>query len=406
MRFALATKAYCHAGCASRACLSRSREILAVVRVLHVTKKFPPSIGGDATAVSALIRAQERQGLNADVLTYRVAGIEGTERVHPVGPVQTPQQLDRIGIRRVRAMRAMERWTDDHLEQPRPDIIHAHAVDVGFAVARSAHAQGVPIILTCHGVWFSVRNRLNPLGWLERSLIRGGRYAAITSVDRTSVESLRGAGFGFAEVVPNGVDLQEFEGLSAKEGPFRFLFVGRHVHQKGLDVLVKATARLRDAGGPAFVVEIAGEGPLTATIGHMSDQFQLGDTIRFLGPLSRSLLQDAFRRADAFVLPSRYEGFPIAVLEAWAARLPVIATSVGGLRDLADGGNAILVSPDDPNALERSMALLLRDGALREQLGRRGHDLVQREYTWDGIAKKYETLYRRSMSRPGETPND
>ena len=403
MRFALATKAYCRGPPRVGQHLSRSREILAVVRVLHVTKKFPPSIGGDATAVSALIRAQGTLGIDAEVLAYRAAGIEETERVHPVGPIQTSQQLDRIGIRRVRAMRAMGRWADDHLRHPRPDVIHAHAADVGFAVARQAHAQGVPIILTCHGVWFSVRNRLSPLGWLERSLIRGGHFAAITSVDRTSVESLRNAGFDLAELVPNGVDLKEFDGISAKQGPFRFLFVGRHVHQKGLDVLVKATAHLRDGGGPAFVVEIAGDGPLTTSIKHMTEQLHLGDTIRFLGPLPRPLLQDAFQRADAFVLPSRYEGFPIAVFEAWAARLPVIATSVGGLRDLADEGNAILVPPDDPDALERSMARLLGDGPLREQLGRRGHDLVERAYTWDAIAMKYETIYRRSMSRPGAT---
>lgn len=370
--------------------------------ILHVTKKLPPIVGGDATAVSSLARVQTRRGFVVDILTYRAPGVEETERVHPVGPQQSPQQLDRIGLRRIRAMTAMRRWADEHLGELQPDVIHAHAVDVGLPVSRAARPRGIPVILTCHGVWFSGRSRIHPLGWLERSLIRGGRYAAITSVDRVSVDALRRAGFSSVELIPNGVDMEEFEGAGPTNGPFRFLFVGRHVHQKGLDVLVKAVALLRKEGGPAFGVEIAGDGPVTDKIRKMSEQLHVGDAIHFLGPLSRDRLREAYRRADAFVLPSRYEGLPIALLEAWSAALPVIATSVGGIPDLAGHGNAILVPPEDPDALCQAMARILNDPSMREQMGRTGRDLVRRDYTWDAIADRYEALYRRCMSRPAE----
>jgi glycosyltransferase involved in cell wall biosynthesis len=369
------------------------------VRILHVTKKLPPVVGGDSVAVSSLGRVQEARGHEVHFLVYRAQGIPSTDRVHPVGPTQTPESLDRIGAGRLRGMRAMRTWARDRLTSLQPDVVHAHAVDVGASVVETARDRGIPIVLTCHGVWFPHRSRWSPAGWMERSLLHRG-YGAITSVDRASLEALRRVGFSDAILVPNGVDPAEFSGTSRSDGdPIRFLFVGRHVYQKGIDLLLEAAGRLRSRLGEPFVVEIAGDGPYRARLESQARSLGLSDAVRFLGSLSRPDLVRAYARSSVLVLPSRFEGFPLAILEAWAAGRPVIASAVDGIPDLCDPGNSVLVPPDDVAALTEAMASLAGDRERREGLGTAGRSLVTKRYAWDIIADAYDRVYDRSREQ-------
>lgn len=365
--------------------------IRAIVRVLHVTKKFPPVVGGDATAVSSLVRAQSRRGHEVHLLVYRSRGIEPTDRIHPVGPIQTPEGLDRVGIRRLRGMRAMRAWVSDNLAALRPDIIHAHAVDVGAAVVEGAKRHGIPIALTCHGVWYPHRRRWSLAGRIERSLLGRG-YDAITSVDRASVQAIRDVGQTDAILVANGVDPDEFA-VPRADDRLRYLFVGRHVSQKGIDDLLEAAAMARKRIEDGFVVELAGDGPERPRLERKARDLGLSGNVRFLGSLSRPHLLEAYRRASIFVLPSRFEGFPLVILEAWAAGLPVIATSVGGIPDVCNEGNAVLVPPGEPEVLADALTSLARDADRRERLGTAGLALVRARYTWDMIAQAYEQVY-------------
>jgi len=366
------------------------------MRILHVVKKFPPLVGGDATAVAALARAQRRAGDEVEILTSNPPAVWGTEEevedphVHRVGPEQTSAQLDRITIRRVRGLAAMRSWMDENPASWTPDVVHAHAVDVGYAVAPVAKKAGVPTVLTCHGVWFPVHGRRSPRGRVEITLLRRGGHHTVTAVDRASVAALASIGVP-ATVVPNGVDLEEFAGDATRGGTVRFLFAGRHEPQKGLDVLLDATAIARKDA--AFVVDVVGDGALTADLRADARSRELDGIVRFLGRLPRGDLVAAFRAADAFVLPSRYEGFPMTILEAWAARVPVIATNVGGIPDVCTPENAVLVPRDDPAALARAMVELVHDPRRREALATAGHRLVRARYTWESVAKQYRAVY-------------
>lgn len=222
----------------------------------------------------------------------------------------------------------------------------------------------------------------------------------MTAVDRGSVEALRSVGFPDVRLVPNGVDLREFEGPALKEGPFRFLFAGRHEPQKGLDILLSAVARARDLLEGPFLLELAGEGSLTSRLRDESKALGLDGVVRFLGPLSRRDLVASFRRADVFVLPSRFEGFPVAILEAWAAGLPVVATAVGGIPDICTPETAILVRKEDPEALAQAMADLFQDSGKRASLGESGRRVAAERFSWDAIAREYERVYRRAGDLP------
>lgn len=378
--------------------------ILAPVRVLHVTKKLPPLPGGDATAVAGLSSAQRRKGYDVDVLCYRATGLEASDHVHLVGPAQTPAQLDRVNLRRIRAMRAMGRWAEENLPRLRPDLVHAHAVDVGWPVAQVARALGIPAVLTCHGVWFTTRGPGSPMGRLEKSLIQRGGYAAVTSVDAASVAALQGAGFPETRLVPNGVDPAEIGGHMAHDGPFRFVFVGRLVPQKGADLLVRAAALARSRTGIPFAVVLVGDGPQRQRLEDLAASLSVTDFVLFRGSLPRSELLLMLRTADAFVLPSRFEGFPIAILEAWAAGAPVIAAAVGGIPEVCKGPEANLVPPEDPERLANAMVEIISDPSRREAMARAGRSLVETRFTWDAVVDAYASVYAAALPKAQGPP--
>ncbi|OGS49738.1 MAG: hypothetical protein A3K65_05250 [Euryarchaeota archaeon RBG_16_68_12] len=366
-----------------------------------MVKKFPPLIGGDATAVASLARAQERAGHEVFVVTSNAPGVPSTDRVVPVGPPQAGTDLDRITVRRLRAMAAVRRWSRSEIPRIRPDVVHAHAPDLGAPAAVVAHRLRIPAVDTCHGLWFPVWGPWSLRGRAEIALLRRGRYGAIAAVDRAAEAALRARGFPRVVLVHNGVDADEFAGPRTETEPPRFLFAGRHEPQKGLDVLLLAAARLRDEGA-SFSLVLLGEGSRTSDLKRQSHNLGLDRVVTFAGRLpDRADVVRAYLSASAFVLPSLFEGFPVAVLEAFAAGLPVIASAVGGVVDVCTEENAVLVPPRRPQDLARAMAAVLGDPGLRHRLGDAGRSLVRERFTWDAVAARYSRLYEESRVATG-----
>lgn len=110
------------------------------------------------------------------------------------------------------------------------------------------------------------------------------------------------------------------------------------------------------------------------------------------------------RTADAFVLPSRFEGFPIAILEAWVAGAPVIATAVGGIPDVCTGPEALLVPPEDPERLAGAMVEVMSDPSRRESMARAGRRVVETRFTWDSVVDAYATVYAAALPPPRGPP--
>jgi glycosyltransferase involved in cell wall biosynthesis len=174
-------------------------------------------------------------------------------------------------------------------------------------------------------------------------------------------------------VLPNGVDCQEF--VPAERAPSdvpTILFVGWLIPEKGVFDLIDAARILRERG-VVFVMKLVGpfhgNGPaLRARIA----QVGLEESVQLVGALdSRARILEAYHAADIFTLPSWAEGLPVAVLEAMACGLPVVATHVGGTPDLVqDGTSGLLVSPRDPSALAGALETLAKDRSRRLSYGR------------------------------------
>ncbi|WP_433934354.1 glycosyltransferase family 4 protein [Sorangium cellulosum] len=161
---------------------------------------------------------------------------------------------------------------------------------------------------------------------------------------------------------------------------------------KGHDVLLRALARLRDRG-VAVTVLIVGDGDERDRIHGLARELGIhGKEARFLG--FRKDVPDLLVAADFFVLPSRDEGLPLAVLEAMARRLPVVVTPVGGVPEVVrNEEHGLLVPVDAPDALADAIERLARDPALGRRLGEAGHVRVRDDFSFEKMTRKYEQLY-------------
>ncbi|MGR9099544.1 MAG: glycosyltransferase family 4 protein [Gammaproteobacteria bacterium] len=170
------------------------------------------------------------------------------------------------------------------------------------------------------------------------------------------------------------------------------LFVGRLVRAKGLDTLLEA-CRILKADGFFFKLDVAGDGPERARLEQYCRRHSLNDRVRFHG-----FVDDAEKllvTRPVFVQPSRWEGLPLATLEAMRSACPIVAAPVGGLSEvLENGSNALLVAPDSPELLAGAVAELLESPVLAEKLGDNARIDFQQNYTIGICARRHWMLYR------------
>jgi len=207
-------------------------------------------------------------------------------------------------------------------------------------------------------------------------------------------------------VLHNGIDPGPYQAiddsavrreLGRREGEF---LVGTAVvlsEQKGIRYLLEA-ARIVRAADPTVRFVIAGDGPLRAELERTAEALGLGDGVRFLG--YRRDIPQLLSALDTYVLPSLWEGLPLALLEALASGTPAVATRVGGNPEaVADGETGLLVAPRDPQALAQALLTLRRDAALRQRMRQSGLERFARSFSVTAMATGHAELYRRLAAR-------
>jgi glycosyltransferase involved in cell wall biosynthesis len=215
-------------------------------------------------------------------------------------------------------------------------------------------------------------------------------YAAHVSVGDESarlVEAEVGLRAGSIRTIHNGVPEVDLPPVPEGRSPVVLGSVGRLDEQKGYELLVEALAGLPDASGV-----VVGDGPLRAALEARAAELGVAGRLQLPGwsDDARSRLPDF----DVFVLPSRYEGFPLSIIEAMLAGLPVVATDVGSIREaVVDGETGLLVPSGDAAALTAALRRLVDDPGLRARLGAAGRARARREFTARAMAARYERLY-------------
>ena len=170
--------------------------------------------------------------------------------------------------------------------------------------------------------------------------------------------------------------------------------IGRLGRQKGYDVFVRAAALIHDVHPDVHFV-LVGKGPYDTALRALASEHRLDDAFHFTG--ERTDVLDIFPLLDVFVMSSRWEAMPYALLEAMGAARPIVLTRVSGLEKLVENGRAAaIIPPEDPEAICRAVCELLEDEPRRKALGRAAHDIATAKYTLRRSVREIERLYEEA----------
>ncbi|MCK4579701.1 MAG: glycosyltransferase family 4 protein, partial [Dehalococcoidia bacterium] len=207
-------------------------------------------------------------------------------------------------------------------------------------------------------------------------------------------------------VVPNGIDLEQFENLSRKRARSELqieeqekviLFVGKLLPVKGVQYLIQAMDIIRRREADARLL-LVGDGDQRDCLRSLVKQLNLGKHVTFVGWVSNEKVPKYMAASDVFVLPSLSEGFALVILEAMASGLPIVATRVGGLPDIVkERRNGFLVEPRSPMEIAEKILLLSADGELRRRFSRNNKRKVK-AYSWPAVVTRIEEIYLSCLS--------
>ncbi len=284
------------------------------------------------------------------------------------------------------------------LARERFDMVHAHGFKAGLVGRMAAKLCRVPCLVTVHND-FAHANASNLRSlylFAERRMSRWtDRYITVSAWLAEELQALYGIKPEQITVIPNGVAVLSRNIPLAKELPFpdEMPLVGtvaRLAPQKGVEFFIRAAAKLQHQyPGIAFVV--VGDGPLRGELEALSAQLGLKERLCFTG--YRQDVSAILKRMQIYVQPSLSEGQGITVLEAMSADCPIVASAVGGLKELiSQGENGLLVEPGDEEQLAKAISLLLDDSEYSRSLAEQGAIAVK-EYNMGSMLEKTKDAY-------------
>lgn len=281
-----------------------------------------------------------------------------------------------------------------HLRQNSVTHLHNHIAKASCTVAMlTSEMSGIPYSFTLHGpdIFFE------PHHWrLDEKIARARFVACISHFCRSQAMAFsKPEQWQKLHIVHCGVEADLYGERQNTSGK-NLLFVGRLAAVKGLPVLFEALAMLQESH-PDIRLTLIGDGPDRALLETLAKP--LGKMVSFARYRSQSEVALALQASDALVLPSFAEGLPVVLMEAMAARIPVITTRIAGVPELVEEGiSGVLVAPGDSVALAAGIERIIMEGDLRESMGRAGRKKVIQEFDikqetlWLGeIMKAYQT---------------
>jgi glycosyltransferase involved in cell wall biosynthesis len=276
-----------------------------------------------------------------------------------------------------------------------PDVLVAHNIGATLtaASARSSSRTQAPLVSIFHGV--------AAVDYARAARILDRCSDHVVAVSETLESRLVAAGLRRPRlqtianavsppVLPSRHHARQALGLTNSEGVV--VCIARLAPQKRHDVLLRAWGRV--PGDTTLL--LAGDGPLRKHLQAMTIELDIAHRVRFLGV--RDDVPRLLAAADVSTLSSDWEGLPLAVLESMAAGLPVVATSVDGLRETVHADEGILVPAGEPGALATALRLLLEDDNIRRQMGDSARSNVLRRHDPDNMVRRYDALFTSAVS--------
>ncbi|GEN35209.1 glycosyl transferase [Aneurinibacillus danicus] len=292
-------------------------------------------------------------------------------------------------------------------QEEKPELIHSHGVKANFFCRLAARSlPRVPIVTTIHSVLRY--DYPNPLAYFLASRMElwtrkwNDHYIAISNSIKQSLES-DGVKSQDITLIHHGIPIEEFKTEDAPEEIRRSLglpadafvigTVSRLVAVKGLTDLMQAFILLAEEH-PRVHWLVIGDGPEKGPLENMAKEAGISDRVHFAG--FRQDVPRCLHAMDLFISPSYSEGLGLSLLEAMAAKKPVISTMVGGIADfLVDYLNGLVIPTKNPEEIKQNIVILMEDEDLRMKLAEAGYRTVKEEYTLTHMAMKTKELYRQ-----------
>ena len=280
-----------------------------------------------------------------------------------------------------------------------PDIIHAHSSKAGVLGRYAARSLNVPCVFTAHGWAFTEGvSKIKRIiyCWVERLVSSySSKIITVSNYDR---ELALRWGVGSSDLivtVHNGMPPTGVVSLNKrKDSGVKLIMVARLEAPKDHAFLLKALALL--PSDKDWSIDFVGDGPNMPQLKKIVDDLNLSERVSFLGACSD--VAQRLADSDVFCLLSNWEGFPLTILEAMRAGLPVIASSVGGVPEAVDNlKTGFLIEPGDISALVKSLSTLISSEELRSEMGREGLNKFKSNFTFDRMLERTIEIYNESF---------
>jgi glycosyltransferase involved in cell wall biosynthesis len=372
------------------------------IRVLQVTHDL--RIGGLQSVVVALAGGLDRDRYEVSVCALRGGGPLESQLAALGNPVfllpRTGPGPDYFSFAKLSRIVA----------EVRPDVIHTHNTHPFIDGTIAKIWNRVPVqVHTDHGRLFPDRRRYMFAEWVLSHLV--DRVVAVCEAGRRDLVRYERLPASRLTVIVNGLDptryrasvdltaLRAHLGIGERRSPI-LGWCGRLAHEKGLTYLIRAVVHLRQ-DFPDLLAVLVGEGELRGAL--ESEIRSLGVESHFLFLGARSDVPALMRLFDVFALPSLREGLPLVLLEAMAASVPVVATSVGGNPEvIRDGATGLLVPPCDPVSLAAALGRILSSRELRSAFTIGASHVFDERFTLDRTVSSYQNLYEELLAQRGK----
>jgi glycogen(starch) synthase len=372
------------------------------MKILLMPSAFYPSLGGVEELTAKLAAEFQSKGHSIMILTNqwpkstsKFDSIDGltVSRI----PILLPESNIKAFVRFLLAIPSVVVRLLSILQRFRPDLVHVICCSGNLPYAYVLRTiLGIPYVVTAQGeIGMDAAGLYQSTSFVPRNFrkfLQKSSWITACSADARQ-ELLKYSNTTRCTVIHNGIRATEFERRQdnppfATGRPYVFA-MGRHVHQKGFDVLIRAWHQLQLQDHDLV---IGGSGTETEHLKELIRDLELESSVHLIGRLDRVGVVSHLQHAACFVLPSRHEPFGIVVLEAMAARTPVIATAVGGVPEfVVDGVNGRLVPGDDVSSLALALQDLVVNGVSETQLDAGHAEAVCHD--WSSIANEYLNIY-------------
>jgi glycosyltransferase involved in cell wall biosynthesis len=366
-------------------------------RVLHVIDSF--DLGGAQEALLNVVALADRERFDIDVATMHGRGVYWDRFEHAGARVCSLSPSKFVPVFVFRLMRLIARR--------RYHVVHCHLTASNLIAKPIAALLGVPVRFNHDQNNDEARRERKLLLWLDKIANRLSTHiCAVSASTRDVLLSLEGVPTDRVSVVYNAIDLKRFAPAPHKREAARKRWelpaegriiagIGRLTYQKNFELFLDAAADvLRDRPDAFFV--IAGTGPDEAALKQKAATLHIGERVRFLGYVSAT--EELYPAIDFLMMPSRYEGLPMALLEAMSMRVPVIASRVDGIAEIIeDGVHGALATPGSRSDFVEKTLDLLAHPDKAAQFADAARAKVVANFSAEKMTREVEALYLRYL---------